>query len=252
MSLRLFTDIDDTWMSTSRKVTPHARATIGATRPDGKPGSFMSPAQVELYSVLSAAAASVIPVTARSPEALKRVRLAFNEGAIVDFGATLLGADGEVDEAWRSQMALLAQTLGTAQVLDDLQGRMLQHKLHVKPEQRVTAGIPAFVNFRGAPGCSARVRAAVEQVLCEMGQRAAVYLHVTDRDVTVLPKSVTKGNAVRYLIEQRGWSQDVLLGCGDSLSDCSFLAEMGFSLLPKDTRAHTALTQAAWKSGELA
>ena len=252
MSLRLFTDIDDTWMSTSRKVTPDRRATIGATKPDGRPGSFMSPVQAELYRILSAAADSRIPVTARSPESLHRVRLDFTGGAIVDFGATLLDAEGQIDEGWRAQMLALAEAQETARVLDELQGRVLAHKFGVKPEQRATAGVPAFVNFRGDPGGAGRVRVVVEAELYEMGQRAAVYLHVTDRDVAVLPKFITKGHAVRHLVEQRGWSEDLLLGCGDSLSDCSFLADMSFALLPKNTRALSTLVQAAWSNGELA
>lgn len=250
-NLRVFTDIDDTWLETARKSNPLDRVAVGALSKSGVPSSYLASRHDTLWRVLRAAAASVVPVTARSAEALARVQLELSGAAIVDFGATVLTAKGVPDLDWHAHLRTLALPRTDAELFDVLARDVLRAHPRVHVEQRVAGGLPAFVNFRGTPGMAPPLRITVERVLKEHGLRDTVYLHTTDRDVTVLPTIVSKGAAVEYFVAQYGWTSDVLLGCGDSLSDCSFLTSMDFALLPGGSRALTSLGRTALLQGEL-
>lgn len=254
MSVRLLTDIDDTLMSTGRKVPEALRAVVGAVAPNGEPSSFQTPKQRMLWDLFVKAADSIVPVSARSPKALARMALPMKDGAIADFGATVLHVDGSVDQVWYAQMQKLAadREFGDIKFFEMLASFIEgSAPTEVKVELRAIEGMAAFVNFRGAPGSAPAVRESVEIFMAVHVPLTDYYLHVTDRDVTVLPSFVSKCRAAAYLIEQRGWQNDLLLGAGDSLSDSPFLAGLDFALLPTNSRAFKALMGVVGQQGQM-
>lgn len=253
MQVRLFTDIDDTLMSTARKAPEAQRATVGAVDTSGAPSSYQSTKQKALWDLLVKGANSVVPTSARSPASLARMQLPMTDGAIADFGATILLPDGSVDRAWDERM--LANVCGRPdeELLTALKAYVQKRaKVEVKVEERRTAsGVLAFVNFRGAPGSSDRIRKCAEAVIGERDLYGEYYLHISDRDLTVLPSFVTKERAAAYIVADRGWGDDLLLGAGDSLADCPFMGRMDFALLPTASRAFSALYADVRRRGEL-
>jgi hypothetical protein len=53
----------------------------------------------------------IVPATARSREAYSRVLLAFNHGAILDFGGLLLTPNGQIDCVWKDIIAQRLKSL---------------------------------------------------------------------------------------------------------------------------------------------
>ena len=69
-----------------------------ASRRDGAPLSYATPRQMDFLAWL-AEMAFVVPVTARSRDALDRVRIRY-DAAICAHGGLILDADGTPDAAW--------------------------------------------------------------------------------------------------------------------------------------------------------
>lgn len=254
MPVRLLTDIDDTLMSAAHRVAPALRAAVAGVDPAGAPSSFQTPKQQQLWALLTRAADSIVPVSARSPRDLARVLLPMRHGAIANFGATVLHPDGSVDLLWRERMhaearARMPDDAGLFETLAAFV-RAQAGDAAVAVSHRDDAGMAVFVNFRTAKGQVGLAVAPVERFLAGHGLQDAYYLHMTDQDVTVLPRFVSKCRAAAYLVESRGWQDDLLLGAGDSLSDAPFLARMDFALLPAGSRAVQALLGVAERQGQ--
>src|SRR5688572_14802692 len=101
-----FVDLDDTLFSSARKQNDPQGLVPAALLSSGDVVSYSNPAQRGLQCML-ACAQEVIPVTARSLEAYRRVLLKFAGRAIVSYGATMLLADGSVDREWARRVAPL-------------------------------------------------------------------------------------------------------------------------------------------------
>jgi trehalose-6-phosphatase len=255
MPVRLLTDIDDTLMSAAYRVPPHLRAAIAGLDPAGSPSSFQTPKQKLLWDLVAKAADSIVPVSARAPRDLARVLLPMRHGAIANFGATILQPDGTVDPLWRERMRAEART----RMPDDggLFDTLAEFVLAKVPEgtalavsRRDDEGVAVFINFRSAMGATLLARAPVERFLAGHGLQDEYYLHVTDQDVTVLPRFISKCRAAAYLVASRGWQDDLLLGAGDSLSDAPFLAHMDVALLPTGSRVFDALLDVTAAQGQ--
>jgi len=107
----LFADLDDTLFQSGRKCPEGAPLTPMAYLKDGTAHSFATKAQ-KSFLVLMQQEMAVIPVTARNADAFSRVRWPFTNGAVINYGGIILGADGAVDEGWLAQSRTqAAQTL---------------------------------------------------------------------------------------------------------------------------------------------
>ena len=248
MSIHVFTDIDDTLMTTARKLAAEHRVQVGAVGKNGAPLSYCSAQHVALFSMLQAMASEPpIAVTARSADALRRVQLPMNSQAVVDFGATVLDASGAVDPEWASVMAR-ARDRALERVLLQCAAHVASRFELAHTETRMTPTGLAFINLRAGsqvPG----VTMALEQALGEFGE--AVTYHLTDRDVAILPAYVNKGCAAQYLVQKNQWANDVLLACGDSLSDMAFMQHAHFALTPNPSRLMAHLRATVKETGAI-
>lgn len=242
----VFTDIDDTLMTTPRKLTSSEGLAPGAVRPDGKVTSYREPQHQALWDHLVSKADVAIPVTARSLETYRRLTLAFHAEAVLDFGATVLTTNGLPDTDWLEKMQAQSAKRQTASLLATLQGELVA-ALKLPPAQLTTElrvspeGVPCFLNFRFSVADKPLGAATVLRWLKAQELRSDVYLHESDRDVTLLPLHVSKRAAVQHVIAHYGYQDDLRIGMGDSLSDVPFMQECHFHVLPTPSRAAASL-----------
>ena len=94
-----FVDLDDTLFQTHRKQQPTAQHKLATTDKNGQPLSYMRPKQ-QIFVNWLLDSAETIPVTARSVEALQRVHIPFQHGAICSHGGTIISPDQQLDMEW--------------------------------------------------------------------------------------------------------------------------------------------------------
>lgn len=239
MNLVVFTDIDDTLMTTGRKLLSAQRATPGAYSANGDVSSYCSAVHSRLWSLLETANL-VIPVTARSLAGVRRLDKAFSKmgpAQVADFGGTVTLDGLTPDLAWDAQLQQQAQLAGPA-VLDDLLNAIMPRLTAplLKHELRVTAsGLRCFLNFRFDAAEKAAQRARIQDVADQMGLSNSIRFHETDRDVTLLPTYISKGAAVQFLIERLGLDSWTRIGAGDSLTDIGFMRLCHFMVTPSES-----------------
>lgn len=241
MRLIVLSDIDDTLMQTARKCEGMAGLQEGAVSKDGGSGSFTTAKQRLLWTALQAQAHAFVPVTARSQAGLQRVRPAhpFSGGAVIDFGAGVLNADGTFDEAWTAKLQECAELQDSQHTLELLRNIVTVHWPMAKERIAASNGVPAYLLLRPERSCDIEAISQYLKDLILADSPGQYYLHVTGRDVCVLPAHVNKGSAAQYLCEKNGWTEDLVVGLGDSLSDLAFLKDADFMVVPRSSRIAT-------------
>jgi hydroxymethylpyrimidine pyrophosphatase-like HAD family hydrolase len=218
-------DLDDTVLQTARKMAPDQPRQVAALDKHGQPLSFTSNNQRAFLDWLLASA-DVVPVTARSVDACKRVQIPFSQGAICAHGAVLLNAGGEVDATWQKYM------------INVLGG--YQSDIQYICQQMASIGIDLGVSLRTwvveEQGLSTyalakhsdrhdEVLAFVEGRLGQRVDLSAFYIHRNGNNLAVLPKVLHKRFAVEEWLrrDRDRHGERPVLGFGDSLSDIGFL-----------------------------
>jgi hypothetical protein len=229
----LLVDLDDTLFQTLRKRpadVPEARLMPMAVARDGSPLAFATPRQLRFLEWLSHDAA-LIPVTARSLDALRRVHIPFTQ-AICAHGAVLLGEDGRPDRAWAEeiasaaavQAATLQALLGRAEALSLAGGHDLQ--IRVQAED----GVPLYLLLKHPQADEAALSAVTAALRCPHGW----LLHRNGNNAAYLPPFLGKQHAVARLLPRlRERCPDApVIGVGDSLTDASFMALCDYAMTP--------------------
>lgn len=223
----VFVDLDDTLFQTARKM-PEASLRICATvDAHEQPNGFMSPVQQNMVNWLLASA-DVVPVTARSIEAYRRVRLPFNHGAICAHGGAMVHADGAVDQEWHRQMsdslahfqerlpALSETTLRIGEALGySLRGWVVEND-----------GLRQYVVTKHNEDDDAVLAKVLERVQVQgQGLLEGLYVHVNGNNLAFLPDGLAKHLAVEeWLRRDRALhGERPVLGLGDSITDFSFM-----------------------------
>ncbi len=244
-------DLDDTLFQTGRRLDlagveqPRITATLGK---DGAPMSFMTPVQHQFVSWLCRHA-EVVPVTARSVEALQRVQLPFGRRAVCSHGAVILDARGEPVRAWQhymqQQLADYAPRLQAllAEVAAEARRQNWRLRSWVVEEE----GLSAYLVVKQEHQDDHILRTLAD-TLTAGGQLDGFYQHMNGNNLALLPNPVNKKAAVMFLLDQDRQEQGerVVLGFGDSLSDLGFLGECHWWGTPRQGQI------AHWLADELA
>ncbi|MDR2076936.1 MAG: hypothetical protein LBP61_08430 [Desulfovibrio sp.] len=239
----VFTDLDDTLFQAGRKCGPGKLHPITLTK-DGLAGSFCTSGQRALLELLLENAA-VIPVTARSSNAFKRVQIPFAHGAIVSFGGVILRPDGKIDAAWRRRMAgqcagaasLLAFLLKTAE--DLISGKSLACKARILSDD----GLDFYLLVKPDP-CHPEDLTALKEGLDSALGTLDVRIHHSNDSLALLPPFLGKAAAVSYFQETYvtpAMEDPLLIGAGDSFSDLGFLRQCAYMLLPSASQLAEAI-----------
>jgi hypothetical protein len=240
-------DLDDTLFQTLGKCPPdvpaEALAPLGYDR-DGAPLSYATPRQLSFLSWLSDSTL-LVPVTARSRDALDRVRIAWTK-AICAHGGLILDGHGGADPRWHARMA--AEAGAHAGSLSALSQRILDEAGGAKLRVRVLEeeGLPLYVLAKHPDGDSDALAAAIDKVVPEVP--AGWTVHRNGNNAAFLPPYLGKQHAVAFLLpELRGRYPDApVIGIGDSLTDAPFMALCDFAMMPTGSQlAAAAFARAA-------
>ena len=234
----IFVDLDDTLFQTNRRCTPSDHFTIATLDKTGNPLSFMNPKQKMFVDWMNQTG-KLIAVTARSVEALSRVKLSFEYGAVCSHGGTVLNADGSVDQQWHAQVeAVLKPYQPLLQELIDLLMEAAKPLGSIRTWIVEENGLGLYAVAKQNEPVALFLRQLIKQ-LPEKYQ-SEFYMHSNGNNLAIIPKVISKAFAVRYLMQHKLEDIDhsFLLGFGDSLSDIEFLAECDWFGLPKSSQTH--------------
>lgn len=232
-------DLDDTLFQTLGKCPPDCppdRLTpLGFAR-DGSALSFATPRQLGLLSWLSETS-RLIPVTARSREALARARVPF-EAAICAHGGLILDEGGMPDRDWSELMAkgavehgerLSVLAAAVAKVAGDrpVNVRVLEED-----------GTPLYLIAKHQAGDAAALHKLIAAAVPDVPPGWT--LHLNGNNAALLPPHLGKQHAVAWLLPRlrTRFPDAPIIGIGDSLTDAPFMALCDFAMLP--TRSQLA------------
>lgn len=232
-------DLDDTLFQTRGKCPPDCPADLltplGFAR-DGSALSFATPRQAGLLSWLSETA-RLIPITARSREALSRTRVPY-DAAVCAHGGLILDEAGLPDQDWADSMAVGAAEHGEG--LDVLSSALAAAAGQQPVTVRVLEedGTPLYVIAKHGLGNAAALHEVVAAAVPEVP--AGWTLHLNGNNAALLPPHLGKQHAVAWLLprSRTRFPDAPVIGIGDSLTDGPFMALCDFAMLP--TRSQLA------------
>lgn len=231
-----FVDLDDTLFQTRRKcpaeVAEDTLVPLGFAR-DGKPLSFATPRQFGFLGWL-AETTRLIPVTARSLDALRRARVP-HAAAICAHGGVILDEAGHVDQRWAARIeaeaARQSRTLGL--LAEAISARAADAGVPVAARVLREGGVALYVLAKHGDGDGDALARIVDAAVPALP--AGWVRHHNGNNVALLPPHLGKARAVAHLLEAlRARHPDVpVIGIGDSLTDAPFMALCDYAMMPK-------------------
>jgi hypothetical protein len=232
-------DLDDTLFQTLRKCPPDVPAErlvpLGFAR-DGAPLSYATPRQMRLIEWLSETA-WLVPVTARSRDALMRARIPFT-AAICAHGGVIIGEDGQVDAAWHEHA--VRQSAAHAGELEALAARVSAEAhaqvtaLRVRVLSEGELGLYVLAKHEDVD--EGALHDVIDAVAGEIPPGWTI--HRNGNNAALMPPWLGKAHAVAALLPRlRAAHPDApVIGIGDSLTDASYMALCDFAMIPKGSQ----------------
>lgn len=243
----LFLDLDDTVFQTARKCTSLEHAVPASYNLAGTPSSYFLPKQRRLLQGLSEQW-RIIPTTARTQASYARVELgvACTDGAILNHGATILCADGQEDEQWRTKIEVPLKALSSLLVpIKESIARYAQaHGIEVLVRITTESDLNYYVEVRHKQANNAELQSLLKQYIQPLlADYVDFKVYLNSNSLTILPCCVNKAHAVAYYIKmlEQQYGEILTMGMGDSLSDAPFMALCDYVMAPKDTQLHEQL-----------
>jgi hypothetical protein len=224
-------DLDDTLFQTRRKcppdVPPDALVPLGFAR-DGSPLSYATPRQQSFIAWLSETA-WFVPVTARSRDALNRVRIPFTT-AICAHGGVIVGEDGEPDPDWSAHIAREAAQHRPA--LEDLASQVSAAGPGLAVRILTEEGIGLYLLVKDPGQEEAALDAAVDRVAHALPEGWT--LHRNGNNAAFMPPFLSKAKAVEALLPRlrARHPRAPVIGIGDSITDAPFMSLCDFAMMP--------------------
>lgn len=228
-------DLDDTLFQTLRKcppdIAPDRLTPLGFAK-DGAPLSYATPRQMQFLTWLSETT-HLIPVTARSLDALRRARLPF-KAAICAHGGVILGEDGEIDPVWAgrigAQAAQHADTLATMAAAITTEA----HRQGVRINARVLieGPLPLYTLAKHAYADADALFAVVDAAVPSLPPGWTN--HRNGNNVALMPPYLGKHHAVAHILPalRARFPDAPVIGIGDSHTDAPFMGLCDFAMLP--------------------
>ena len=233
-------DLDDTLFQTLRKCPPdvpsEALVPLGFAR-DGSPLSYATPRQRNFIAWLSETA-WLVPVTARSRDALERVRIPMN-AAICAHGGMILDRDGRPEPDWVDHIAKAAAPHSA--LLDRLAERARAAEPGLSVRILAEAGGPGLYLLLKHPDWDEEsLGRAVEALRPDVP--ADWTIHRNGNNAALLPPYLGKRRAVEWLLPRlRALHPEApVIGIGDSLTDAPFMAICDFAMIPAGSQLSAA------------
>ncbi|MFN3726678.1 MAG: hypothetical protein ACK4SZ_10270 [Allosphingosinicella sp.] len=232
-------DLDDTLFQTLRKCPPDVPqerlVPLGFAR-DGSPLSYATPRQIAMIEWLSGTA-WLVPVTARSRDALMRAHIPFT-AAIAAHGGVILCEDGAPDPDWHAHVSARAAADGS--ILHNLRDRIALEAEERRADLRVRVldeeGVGLYVLAKHEETDENVLHATVDAVLDEVP--AGWTVHRNGNNVAIMPPWLGKQHAVAALLPRlRAAHPDApVIGIGDSLTDAPYMALCDYAMMPRGSQ----------------
>jgi len=232
-------DLDDTLFQTLRKCPPDVAeerlVPLGFAR-DGSPLSYATPRQVKLIEWLSETA-WLVPVTARSREALMRAHVPFT-AAICAHGGVIIGQDGEVDAGWHAHASAQSAALQAplAQLRDLIEAEALRRQVALRVRVLTEGNLGLYVLAKHEDVDDAALYSVIDAVAHHVPLGWTD--HRNGNNVALMPPWLGKQHAVAALLPKlRAAHPDApVVGIGDSLADAPFMAICDYAMIPRDSQ----------------
>ncbi|HEX8442017.1 MAG TPA: hypothetical protein VF631_00050 [Allosphingosinicella sp.] len=240
-------DLDDTLFQTRRKCPPDLAdeqlTPLGFAR-DGSPLSFATPRQLTFLRWLSETT-HLVPVTARSLDALRRVHVP-HAAAICAHGGVILDQAGAIDQGWHAHMA--EQAAPHAAALSEMaeaiaeEGRRRGEPVSVRVLSE--DGVPLYLLAKHPDADVQALDKVVDAALAKLPSGWTE--HRNGNNVAVLPPHLGKHRAVRHILPslRERFPKAPVIGIGDSRTDAAFMRLCDFAMLPTASQLSERLLDA--------
>jgi hypothetical protein len=193
----------------------------------GVPNGYMAPVQ-SMFTNWLLTHGDVVPVTARSVDAFRRVQLPFLHGAICHHGGVILDQGGREDQDWSAGVmeSLEPQQRVLFRIFEELMvvRAELQAPLRVTLQQ--AGGLVQFVMVKQS-GDNDGLLSEVLGLIQTRIPLASLYVHRNGNNLAFVPCAISKQAAVREWLRRDRACHGLrpVIGLGDSLTDHDFLSE---------------------------
>ena len=237
-------DLDDTLFQTQRKCPPDIAleqlVALGFAR-DGSALSYATPRQMRLIGWLQNTTL-LVPVTARSLDALRRVRIHF-AAAVCAHGGVILDETGAVDTTWSRHIADQAEE--HADSLESV-AKAVRCAAGAEPiSVRVMAEnhIPLYVLVKHDNAEETALYRAVDAMADEVPPDWTI--HRNGNNVALMPPFLGKHHAVAAMLPalRERHPDSPVIGVGDSITDAPFMALCDFAMMPTASQLAAGLTR---------
>lgn len=235
-------DLDDTLFQTHNRIQPDHTYRVATLDKHQQPLSFMSPTQWQFVQWLFHST-HVVAITARSVEALARVQLSFEHGAVCSHGGTVLNADGSIDQVWQQRMTdALAGYQNRLDAILDCARQLAPEPDAIRAWVVEEQGLKLYAVIKQNYPQERPLKDYLDLIPAQLLQ--GFYFHINGNNLALLPRPVTKAGATEYLLGKFDLAQRPLLGFGDSLSDVGFLSQCQWWGMPQRSQLNRWLGHA--------
>ncbi|MGC5796138.1 hypothetical protein [Sphingomonas sp. NFX23] len=228
-------DLDDTLFQTLRKCpddVPFDRLTPLGFAKDGSPLSYATPRQMSLLEWLSATT-HLVPVTARSLDALRRACIPFR-AAVCAHGGVILDEAGAIDLEWQAIMETEARRCSAmlTEMRDAVHAEATARGIPVNVRVLGEGGLPLYTIAKHADADVEALFSVVDVAIPDVP--AGWTDHRNGNNVALMPPHLGKGRAVAHILPAlRMRFPDVpVIGIGDSTTDAPFMGLCDFAMMP--------------------
>ena len=235
----LFLDLDDTIFQTLRKCENPDQVSVAAYLENGEAISYFSEKQKILLTRLTERAI-IIPTTARSFGAFKRVNINFSNFAILDFGGIILNPDGKADLAWLEQIKNKAENTKNEliKIFEIINKFISKNQLNLRSRIIKDFELDFYVVVKNNTENSSKdnlkflYKNLLDNLIKE--HKDSFYIHYNDNNLSVIPNFLNKVHAVKYIINKIKieYGESIIWGMGDSLTDKHFMSICDYAILP--------------------
>lgn len=230
----VLTDLDDTFFRNVKKVPEDELAgSIEVVTDTGDRVSVMTPRQAALFAWIRRTC-DIIPVTARSLEAFRKINLDFGDSwKIAGNGAVVIRPDGEIDEEWAAIMrAELVAYAGILQEMHDaVAWRVREAGFEFVVKRYAEYGHEHCVLF----SCEGQDHGDLASIAGRLrfGLTANIHIHHNAGTLALTAGPVSKKRASEYVLSKiEGLDRRPVMAFGDSLSDLPFMSLGDFVCAP--------------------
>ncbi|MDF0487219.1 hypothetical protein PX554_03680 [Sphingomonas sp. H39-1-10] len=228
-------DLDDTLFQTLRKCPPDVpveRLTPLGFAKDGAPLSYATPRQMMFLEWL-AETTHLVPVTARSLDALRRAHIPFR-AAVCAHGGVILDDTGAIDSGWAEIIALRAaphaETL--AVFADAIATEARARGVAINARVLNEGDLPLYTLAKHADADAEALFAVVDAAIPALPDGWTD--HRNGNNVALMPPYLGKAHAVAHILPalRARFPDAPVIGVGDSHTDAPFMALCDFAMMP--------------------